>query len=246
MAKVRYPQFCALARAAEMLGERWTLLIVRELLLGSKRFSDLRERLDGISPSVLAERLARVEALGLVRRSELPPPAASTVYELTEHGRALRPAVYELIRWGGRFLFPARRGERVEPEWMVLALAACARRGASPPRAFLLRIRQGPKEATIHVTGGPTGTVVTDRPTPADVTIVATVPTILALMSGTVSPPAALEQGRIEVTGDRTALTEFPQLFDVAAKQAELPGLIDGLREATAGPINRRGKRKKR
>src|SRR6266852_4653604 len=100
----RYDQFCALARAAEILGERWTLLIVRELLLGPRRFSDLRERLDGVSPSVLTERLGRIEKIGLVRRSVLPPPAASTVYELTEHGDALRPAVHELIRWGGRFL----------------------------------------------------------------------------------------------------------------------------------------------
>ncbi len=218
MATARYPQFCALARALELLGERWTLLIVRELLLGHKRFSDLRERLDGISPSVLTERLTRIEELGLVHRSVLPPPAASTVYELTEAGRALKPAVFELIRWGGRFLFPPRKGERIEPEWMVLALAACARRGASPAQSFLLKIREGKKEATVHVAGGPAGTVVTDRSAPADVALVATVPTILALMSGAVNPVTALEEGRIEATGDRAALTEFPQLFDVATK----------------------------
>ncbi|MBI3075560.1 MAG: transcriptional regulator [Deltaproteobacteria bacterium] len=224
MAMIRYPQFCALARALELLGERWTLLIVRELLLGPKRFSDLRAHLDGISPSVLAERLTRVEALGLVRRSVLPPPAASTVYELTEDGLALRPAVFELIRWGGRFLLPAREGERIEPEWMRLALAACARRGASPPRSFLLRIREGAKEAILYVAGGPTGTVVTDRPAPADVTIVASVQTILALMSGAVSPLAALEAGRIETTGDPAALAEFPQLFDAARPEQRRAG----------------------
>lgn len=218
MATVRYRQFCALARALELLGERWTLLIVRELLLGPKRFSDLRGRLDGISPSVLTERLTRAEELGLVRRSVLPPPAASTVYELTEAGRALRPAVFELIRWGGRFLFPPRKGERIEPEWMMLALAACARRGASPARSFLLKIREGNKEATLHVAGGPTGTVVTDRSTPADVTIATTVPMILALMSGALDPLAALKERRIEVAGDRAVLAEFFQLFDVARK----------------------------
>ncbi len=219
MATIRYPQFCALARAAEILGERWTLLIVRELLLGPKRFSDLRSRLDGISTSVLAERVARAEELGLVHRSFLPPPAASTVYELTEDGRALRPAVFELIRWGGRFLFRGRKGERVEPEWMRLALAACARRRASPRRSFLVRIRQGVKETTLHIAGGPRGTVVTDRPGPADVTIVTSVRMVLALMSGAQNPLQALQSGRLKASGDRAALTDFPRLFDVGSPE---------------------------
>lgn len=216
MRRGRYHQFCALARALELLGERWTLLIVRELLLGPRRFTDLRERLDEISPSVLTGRLSRAEGLGLIRRSVLPPPAASTVYELTEAGAALRPAVFELIRWGGRFLFPPRKGERVEPDWMLLALAACARREASPPRSFLLNIREGKKEATVHVAGGPTGTVVSDRAAPADVTIVATVPTILSLMSGALDPLQALKERRIDVAGDRAVLADFSRLFDVS------------------------------
>ena len=224
MATTRYPQFCALARAAEILGERWTLLIVRELLLGPKRFSDLRARLDGISSSVLAERLGRVEELGLVRRSFLPPPAASTVYELTEDGRALRPAVFELIRWGGRFLYPARKGERIEPEWMRLALAACARRRASPRRSFLVRVREGVKETTLHIAGGPRGTVVTERPAPADVTMVTSVRMVLALMSGAVNPVEALERGRIKASGERIALTDFPRLFDVGRPQGREEG----------------------
>lgn len=224
MATTRYPQFCALARATEILGERWTLLIVRELLLGPKRFSDLRARLDGISSSVLAKRLTRVEKLGLVHRSFLPPPAASTVYELTENGHALRPAVFELIRWGGRFLYPARRGERIEPEWMLLALGACARRRASPRRSFLVRIRQGVKEATLHIAGGPDGTVVTDRPAPAEVTIVTSVRMVLALMSGAMNPLEALDSGRIKASGDRRALMDFPQLFDVARAEPQRKG----------------------
>jgi DNA-binding HxlR family transcriptional regulator len=176
-----------LARAAEVLGERWTLLIVRELLLGPKRFSDLRERLDGISPSVLTERLARVEELELVRRMVLPPPAASSVYELTEHGEALRPAVYELIRWGGRFLQPRRKGERVEPEWMRLALDALARRGASPRRRVVLRVREGRTEALVHVAGGRRGTTVSAGRGPADATLVIDVQALLAVASGRLS-----------------------------------------------------------
>lgn len=86
------PQFCALARAAELLSERWTLLIVRELLLGPRRFRDLTDGLGGVSTSVLAGRLAALARGGLIRRATLGPPAGVAVYELTDHGAALRPA----------------------------------------------------------------------------------------------------------------------------------------------------------
>ncbi len=190
---------------------------MRELLLGPKRFSDLRERLDGISPSVLTERLARVEELELVRRSVLPPPAASTVYELTEHGEALRPAVYELIRWGGRFLQPRRKSDRIEPEWMRLALDALARRGASPPRRFLLRIREGRRETLVHVAGGRRGTRVSAGTAPADATLVLDVPTLLAVASGRQPLRGAVESGAVEATGNLDTLPDFAQLFESAS-----------------------------
>jgi DNA-binding HxlR family transcriptional regulator len=215
VADTRYPQFCALARAAEVLGERWTLLIVRELLLGPKRFSDLRARLDGVSASVLTERLARAEALGLVRRSVLPPPAASTVYELTEDGEALRPAVLELIRWGGRFLLPRRPRERAEPDWMRLALSAIARRAGSPPRTFVLRVREGRSEAILHVTGGRTGTRVAGGDSSgADATLALDVSTLLAVATGRLPLPRAVKSGAVEATGDPAALGDFAALFD--------------------------------
>ena len=215
MSATRYPQFCALARAAEILGERWTLLIIRELLLGPKRFSDLRARLDGVSTSVLAERLARLEDVGLLRRSVLEPPAASTVYELTSDGLALEATVFELIRWGGRFLLPPRPGERLEPDWVRLALAACAGRTQTPAHSFEIRIPAEPKEVVIRVEGGPNGTSVSEGRAPADVTIRTDARTILGLMSGVVDPSDALSEGQIQAEGDPTALSIFPQLFDV-------------------------------
>lgn len=241
MASARHPQFCALARAAEILGERWNLLIVRELLLGPKRFSDLRDRLDGVSSSVLTARLARAQRLGLVRRSVLPPPAASTVYELTEHGAGLRPIVYELIRWGGSLLYPARKGERIEPEWMHLALSALACRGARPPRSILLRIREGTKESAVRVAGTPDGTAVTNQQAPAEATVVTDVKTLLAIVSGALDPRAAATAGRITVEGDRTALAALPQLFDARPSDA-----LEGspAREASSRPrrLARRGR----
>ena len=218
----RYPQFCALARAAELIGERWTLLVVRELLLGPKRFTDLAERLAGISPSVLAGRLARMEKAGLVRRSRWPPPAAASVYELTGDGHALRPAVWELIRWGGRFLFPARRGEQFEPEWTPLALEALARHGPVPARSFRLRIRQGRKAAVLRVMGGPSGTSVDRGDGACDATLTTTVETLLAIVSGALAPDDAVRRGLVETSGDAEALREFPLLFEVRPAASEV------------------------
>ena len=104
-----YDDACAAAHALDLVGERWALLVVRELLFGPKRFTDLRAGLPGVSPNVLAERLRGLEGAGVVRRRKLPPPAASRVYELTDWGRELEPAIVSLGRWGARS--PARPRE---------------------------------------------------------------------------------------------------------------------------------------
>ncbi len=100
--KRTYDEGCATAHALDLIGERWALLVVRELLLGPKRFTDLRDGLTGASPNVLAERLRGLGRVGVLRRRRLPPPAASEVYELTGWGRELEPVVIALGRWGAR------------------------------------------------------------------------------------------------------------------------------------------------
>lgn len=122
-----YNQFCALARALDVLGERWTLLIVRELLLGPRRFGDLLSGLPGIAPNLLSDRLRALAAEGVVQRTTLPPPAGSRVYELTERGRRLRPAVLALARWGMDPIAPPREGEERRPGWYAVALEAAFR-----------------------------------------------------------------------------------------------------------------------
>src|SRR5215210_4462379 len=103
MATMRsYDDGCAAAHALDLVGERWALLVVRELLLGPKRFTDLRAGLPGTSPNVLAQRLRELEGVGVVRRRKLPPPAASRVYELTDWGLELEPVITRLGRWGAR------------------------------------------------------------------------------------------------------------------------------------------------
>src|SRR3981081_1998221 len=103
--KRTYGDRCGVARWLDLVGERWALLVVRELLRGPKRFTDLRSGLPHLSPDVLAQRLRELEQAGVVRRAKLAPPAASRVYELTEWGRELEPIVLSLGRWGSRAPF---------------------------------------------------------------------------------------------------------------------------------------------
>ncbi len=112
---------CGIAHASELLGQRWALLVVRELFLGPKRFTDLRSGIPDISPNVLAERLRELEKSRIVRRRKLPPPAAVQIYELTDWGRQLEPAVLALGRWASASpTFPRRA--RMGPDSLLLAL----------------------------------------------------------------------------------------------------------------------------
>lgn len=101
-----YGDPCGIARALDLIGERWALLVVRELLLGPKRFTDLRAGLPHLGPDVLSQRLRELESAGVLRRAQLPPPAGARVYELTDWGRELEPVVLDLGRWGSRAPFP--------------------------------------------------------------------------------------------------------------------------------------------
>ena len=215
----RYPQSCALARATEVLGERWTLLIVRELLLGPKRFTDIKERLGDVSTSVLTERLARLEDSGVVRRSFLAPPAASNVYELTDSGRSLEPVVFAMVRWGARYLLPLRPDERMEPDWLRLVLAAYARRRRSPAHSYEIHVRANGTEAMMHVVGGAKGTTVTEGAAPSDIRLTIDAEDLLGLMAGRIRPLDAVRDGRIEAEGDLSALEVFSELFAAGANE---------------------------
>jgi DNA-binding HxlR family transcriptional regulator len=117
----RYDQYCPIACSLSLVGERWTLLVVRELMEGPKRYTDLVGGLPGIGTNILAARLKDLEGAGLVAKQKLPPPAASTVYELTDAGRSLRPVLHELARFGARYLGPPPE-DALEPGWLVGAL----------------------------------------------------------------------------------------------------------------------------
>jgi DNA-binding HxlR family transcriptional regulator len=122
MAKRTYGDRCGIARALDVVGERWALLVVRELLLGPKRFTDLRAGLAHLSPDVLSQRLRDLEASGILEHHKLPPPASAQVYALTARGRELEPVVLALGRWGSVAPFPPTEDARIGADAFVIAL----------------------------------------------------------------------------------------------------------------------------
>jgi DNA-binding HxlR family transcriptional regulator len=118
----RYDEYCPVAHALGLVGERWALLVVLELMRGPKRYTDLAENLRGIGTNILASRLRDLEAGGIVTKRRLPPPAASRVYELTDYGRELRPVIRELALWGARSLGPPTKEDELFPGWLANAL----------------------------------------------------------------------------------------------------------------------------
>jgi DNA-binding HxlR family transcriptional regulator len=120
MSRKTYGQYCALAKALDRVGDRWTLLIVRELLVAPRRYSELRASLPGIATNLLAQRLRDLEADGIIQRRGTTQPS----YELTPFGRELEPAVHALIRWGGRWMVERDEDDLFQPEWLAVALSA--------------------------------------------------------------------------------------------------------------------------
>jgi DNA-binding HxlR family transcriptional regulator len=210
--KRSYRQHCAVAKALDLIGERWTLLMVRELLLGPRRYKDLLAGLPGIATNLLAERLRELEQSGLVECRTLPPPAGATVYELTALGHGLQSAVLELGRWGARFLAEPSASDALRPGWYVVSMLATFRPELADgidmmvdlriqDEVFRVRVRDG--EATIAEAGSGDRTLALT----CDLT------SFLEFLAGELSPRRALEDGRIEVDGDRDDLLDFYELF---------------------------------
>lgn len=188
-----YGQFCGLARALEHVGDRWTLLIVRQLLTSPRRFVDLQRSLHGISSNVLTDRLQRLEADGLVAPGELPPPARTPVWMLTDEGRTLEPAVLELLRWGTRYLAdPERADEPAHDDWMVLPLRWSAnRRPVTGTHLWRFEV-EAEAPTTVRVSGTRVE-LTSDRAEP-DLTVGAPDrPSLAVVLAGAAAPPGALD-----------------------------------------------------
>jgi DNA-binding HxlR family transcriptional regulator len=154
MSRRSYDQYCPLSRALDVIGERWTLLIVRELLAGPRRYTDLHADLPGVSTDVLAARLKEMEQDGLVTRRRLPPPAAAAVYELTEHGQDLLPALLALAGWGAAGLAGPRPTDALRAHWFALPLMRQLAELATPCEGAVdIRLNEG----TFHILVDSTG-----------------------------------------------------------------------------------------
>jgi DNA-binding HxlR family transcriptional regulator len=135
----RYDQYCPIAHSLDLIGDRWSLMVVRELLRGPKRYTDLVAGLPGIGTNVLASRLRDLETHGILTRQTLAPPAASKVYELTDYGRDLEPVMHALGIWGARSLGPPSAGPPLFEGWLGNALN-CAMAPLAPPGSFEFRV----------------------------------------------------------------------------------------------------------
>jgi DNA-binding HxlR family transcriptional regulator len=215
----KFDQYCPVAHALSLVGERWSLLIVRELLHGPKRYTDLANGLPGIGTNILAARLRDLEGCGVVTRRTLPPPAASTVYELTEYGAELREALYALARWGARTLGPPTSDDDLYPDWGLNALPALfdAEQARGLTEAYTLVIDGDAFTARIDNGALTAGLGAVDD---AAVVVETDMETFFALATGELAPRDAVAAGRAHVTGDRKALDRCFRVLSLAPRVA--------------------------
>lgn len=210
-----YNQLCGLAYALDVVGERWTLLIIRELMPGPRRFTDLMEGLPGISTNLLSTRLKTLEKQGVIRRRDLPPPAGSTVYELTRVGQSLEPMLLELGKWGSQFVPEQATGDAL---LHAGSYALTLKTFFNPEDARGLyetyELRVDEEVLTVCIAGGEIE-VRQGEAQNADMVLYADMPTYMALLLGHLQPEDALAGKHVRVEGDVQALRRFVDLCGV-------------------------------
>lgn len=210
--KRSYGEACRFAYALDVVGERWALLVVRELLLGPKRFTDLRTGLPHASSNILSERLRDLEQNGVIQRRKLPPPAASTVYELTEWGRELEPIVTKLGAWGARSPLPPESRE-IGPDSIVLALRSLFDPEAAGDASAAYELRIGEGRFHVEVSGGELTLGRGSAEDPSATIAVADAPSLAAVLTGQIPLEEALASGAAQLEGSKQAAKRFLRLF---------------------------------
>ena len=210
-----YGSYCGVARALEIVGERWALLIVRDLLVGARRFSDLHRGLPRIPTNILSARLKELELAEVVQRRVVPRPASAIVYELTARGRALEEVVLALGRWGAPILGAPRPDEIVTVDSLVMALRTTFRPEAARAARLGFELRRGDLVAHARIDDG---TLVAGEGPLADADLViVTGPALRALLAGELAPADAVARGDVTLTGDPALLPRFVEIFALAA-----------------------------
>jgi DNA-binding HxlR family transcriptional regulator/putative sterol carrier protein len=227
MPEHRYQQYCALARTLDVAGDRWTLLIVRELAPGPRRFTDLIDGLPGVSRKLLTERLRALERDGIIARQELPPPAARQVYELTDGGRDLSTAMAPLVAWGARRLGDRKPGESFRARWPAVAMAGLADREAAKgvsetyqfligDAAFHFTVDDGSIEVHDGRAGDPAVNWTTDDETWADIA------------AGKITASAAAATDALTVAGDPQAVKRLGRIFSRSQMLTQVEATTSG------------------
>jgi DNA-binding HxlR family transcriptional regulator/putative sterol carrier protein len=212
MSEHRYHQYCALARALDVVGNRWTLLIVRELRPGPRRFTDLLEGLPGISRKLLSDRLRDLEGDGIIARKELPPPAARQVYELTDEGRALATAMAPLVAWGSRYMDEIGPTDTIRPRSAAVGMAIVADREAAKGVRETYQYIIG--DASFHFKVDDGSIEVRDgRAEDASVVVTTDEDTWMDILSGKITASSAVATGALVVAGDRQSSKRLGKIF---------------------------------
>ena len=202
-----YDQYCAIARGLDVIGERWTLLLIRDLLLGPRRYSDLLTGMPGIGTNLLADRLRELEAAGLLERAVLPPPAGSTVYQLTEAGKNLEPVVISLGRWGSQFLGSPKKTDVMVPRAYFVAMRGVYNPQAAAGLTQTYEVRIADLVFEVRVDDGRLTTSEGRTASNPDAIFSMDVETLNALMFQLITPAAAVANGRVKIDkGDQKAL----------------------------------------
>lgn len=216
-----YDEYCALAKSLDVLGDRWTLLIVRELALkGRCRYTDLRNGLPGIATNLLADRLRELERAGVIAREDAPPPIATTLFRLTERGERLVPVLEGLLLWGVPLMAEQKPGDAVQSHWLAwpLELMLTDTRPDDAPVAIELQTTDQPivleaREGQLHAKLGSAAE--------PDATLSGPLPLILGLLLGRIELADA-QSGGVEVRGDVGVLDRI-----AAAGQPEAGGRVE-------------------
>jgi DNA-binding HxlR family transcriptional regulator len=210
-----YNEACGIPRALDRIGERWAVMVVRELVLGPKRFTDIKNALPHASPNVLTQRLKELEQSGVVRKRKLPPPASVQVYELTEWGLQLDRVLLELGRWGARA--PMIPGEpTMSFDAHLLSLLTLFDRQRAGDFRTRLELRLGDETFRAEVRDGRL-TIERGAPAEPDAVVETDAGTLLALSHRRIELPDALASGAIRIDGDEQALARFITLFTMPA-----------------------------
>lgn len=200
-----YGQFCGIAHALDLVGERWGLLVVRDLILGAKRFTDLQRCLPGIGTNILSTRLRQLEQSGVVQRRVLPPPAGSTVYELTEYGRELEEILLALGRWGAKSIGVREPDQALRSGWIGVAMRAYADPTATVGLDASCKLVLDHSILRVELVDGDIR-ISEGSSEPADLVIETQDETLIGLLAGFLPPSEMIESGALKLEGDESLL----------------------------------------